>query len=306
MSNKGGQSTGPKTVEGKAVASKNAQTHAIFTKEYLPWEDAKAHQQEFEQICVQYRAHDPIRQGLLRSIAQDQLMEERLSRAMRRKIEGMLASASIKRRFAQEAGQFINGADQLPMWCIALEDDGNKAHALYLAKVQSEALSLKRQYSDAIVPLIEQHFPNLYDFVMKEQVVKSSFLTVLGQRFKQNMPTLNLAALINHISEKYPYHIDWAANAHRFQIIIDGLQAQIEIEAMDLEKTNRYITMFQNRRLKNLQALAASDLHEQQLQAFAKESMKNVKLDCPAQTMLEHDKASENADAKTIDLELVK
>ncbi len=301
MSIKQGQSTGPKTVEGKAVSSKNAQTHAIFTKEYLPWEDGKAHQQAFEKMCAHYRAHDPVRQGLLRSIAQDQLMEERLARALRAKIEGMLQSERIKMSFAQEAGLPLHGAHLLPMWYFALQDDGNKEYALYLSRVQEQAASLKQQYSDAIVPVIEQKFPDLYDFVMHGQLVKTSFLTVLGQRFKQSMPTLNLAAVINHISEKYPHHVDWAADALRYQIIIDGLHAQMELEAMDLDKTSRYITMFQNRRLKNLQALAAQDMHERQLQVFAKESAQSAQLDTHSHAILELDGVSENQDMQKLD-----
>ena len=287
MTIKQGQSTGPKTVEGKAVASKNAQTHTIFTKEYLPWEDGQAHQQAFEKMCEYYRAHDPVRQGLLRSIAQDQLMEERLARALRLKIEGMLQADSIKLRFAKEVGLSIQQAQLLPMWYFKLEDDGNKAQAMDLSKVQAQAASLKQQYSDAVAPHIEAHFPELYAFVMSGQQVRTSFLTVLGQRFKQSMPTLNLAVVINHISEKYPYHVDWAADAVRYQTIIDGLQAQIEIEGMDLEKTSRYTTMFQNRRLKNLHALAAQDLHDHQMQAFAREAAKNKALTSDSMTFLE-------------------
>ena len=301
MSIKQGQSTGPKTVEGKAVSSKNAQTHAIFTKEYLPWEDGKAHQQAFEKMCAHYRAHDPVRQGLLRSIAQDQLMEERLARALRAKIEGMLQSERIKMSFAQEAGLPLHGAHLLPMWYFALQDDGNKEYALYLSRVQEQAASLKQQYSDAIVPVIEQKFPDLYDFVMHGQLVKTSFLTVLGQRFKQSMPTLNLAAVINHISEKYPHHVDWAADSLRYQIIIDGLQAQIELEAMDLDKTSRYITMFQNRRLKNLQAIAAQDMHERQLQVFAKESAQSAQLATHSHAIIEFAGVSENLQVQKSD-----
>lgn len=273
----------------------------MFTKEYLPWEDGKAHQQAFEKMCAHYRAHDPVRQGLLRSIAQDQLMEERLARALRAKIEGMLQSERIKMSFAQEAGLPLHGAHLLPMWYFALQDDGNKEYAIYLSRVQAQAASLKLQYSDAIVPVIEQKFPDLYDFAMHGQLVKTSFLTVLGQRFKQSMPTLNLAAVINHISEKYPHHVDWAADALRYQIIIDGLQAQMELEAMDLDKTSRYITMFQNRRLKNLQALAAQDVHERQLHEFAKESAQNAQLDQHSHTIIEFDGVSENQDMQQLD-----
>ena len=39
------QSTGPKTVDGKAVSSQNARKDSIFVQGYLPWEniDEKQH-----------------------------------------------------------------------------------------------------------------------------------------------------------------------------------------------------------------------------------------------------------------------
>ena len=65
--------------------------------------------------------------------------------------------------------------------------------------------------------------------------------------------------MINLIVERYPDHLRWAADPERFQGIVDGMRYGQMLGAMDLEKSNRYATSFQNRILKGFQALQALD-----------------------------------------------
>lgn len=50
-------------------------------------------------------------------------------------------------------------------------------------------------------------------------------------------------------------------NKH-FEIIIAGIRASQMLEVMDLEKTNRYATSFQNRILKGMHGLSVIDQYE--------------------------------------------
>jgi hypothetical protein len=90
----------------------------------------------------------------------------------------------------------------------------------------------------------------------------SSFIMTLGQRFGQSAVTLNLAALMNELNDRFPYHLIWAQDPDRYQAIIDGLRAEQMEAAIDFEKTTRYATNFQNRIIKGYSALAALDQHE--------------------------------------------
>jgi len=273
-----GLSTGPKTPQGKAISAKNAQTHAIFTEGYLPWEDINTRQENFKKMCQHWGADDPLRLMVLRSIEQASLMADRLALVQRQRIEGLMQSSCIKRLFAIEAGFTAHNAEELPMWFFLEEEDGdNKKYALYLARVQAQAAQLKNQYCDVVVPQIEARFADLYHYVMQGKSEKTSFLMVLGQRFKQSVPTLNLAVVINQISERYGYHVDWAVSPLRYQTIIHSLRAEQMLVAMDLEKSTRYATTFQNRMIKGIQALAALDLHEKHMRA----------LECAQQTVID-------------------
>jgi hypothetical protein len=91
---------------------------------------------------------------------------------------------------------------------------------------------------------------------------ETSFITVLGRRYVQSTVTLNLAALMNELHERFPYHFIWAQAPERYQCIIDGLRAeQVEL-AIDWEKSTRYGANFQNRMIKGFSGLAATDQHE--------------------------------------------
>lgn len=71
------------------------------------------------------------------------------------------------------------------------------------------------------------------------------------------MPSQNLAALKNALCERYEYHLLWAEDPERFEIYIAGIRGRQMYEGMDLEKSLRYHTAFQNLFHKGCQALDA-------------------------------------------------
>jgi hypothetical protein len=125
-----------------------------------------------------------------------------------------------------------------------------------------EAHALKTHYSDQLSAQIAQQFPALYSYVMEHQKQGTVFSSVLGQRYRQTTPLLNLSELIKEIDEKYRFHLIWAQDAERFEIIITGIRASQMLDVMDLDKTNRYATSFQNRILKGIHGLAIIDQYE--------------------------------------------
>ncbi len=253
-------STGPVTSEGKAIASKNATTKGIFSKGYLPWEDGAEQQALVQGLVHTWQADQhPERMTFIRDIEEADL---RLSRALnyeRAQIEAAMQSLDIAREFAQLAGMSSTAFMTLPSWFF--QDDAfgrqEKKWAVYIDLVQAEARHLRQHYSDRLVPQIQEEYPNLFHHIMQAQKVGASFLIVLGQRFAQSAPTLNLAKLINEIGEKYPDHLSWAKDPQRYEILIAGIRARVASQILADEKTTRYLVSAQNRKIKANQALAA-------------------------------------------------
>ena len=142
MSNhKKGQSTGPKTQDGKAASSQNARKDSIFAKGYLPWEDQEAKRQDFDALIKQWRAIDPTRLILIRSIEQSAMSMERMMYAQARKIEGLMQSVTIAREFCERAGLSPLAASALPHWFFLPDGNDQKKYALKLAKIFDEAFN---------------------------------------------------------------------------------------------------------------------------------------------------------------------
>ena len=253
--------TGPKTIAGKNISSKNAQKASIFTKGYLPSENPEQRQAQFELLCQQWGASDPTRQLLLRTVEEASLGYERLMLAMRQKIEGKMQSLDIAQEFAKQAGISVLEAMSFPSWYFK-EGSSEKAFAAKVLDAYAEVIALRRCFSDQLTAQIAQQFPNLYAYVMEGQRQGAIFSSVLGQRYRQATPLQNYAAVQKEIEDNHKYHLLWAQDEERFETIITGIRATQVIEAMDLDKYTRYTTSFQNRIFKGIHGLAIVDQYE--------------------------------------------
>jgi hypothetical protein len=264
MAKKKGQSTGPKTVAGKAKSSQNARKASIFTKGYLPWENQAEKQEQLDQLAEQWQAYDPSRQLILRTIEQCQLGIERMMYAERMQIEGAMQSLDIATEFCKQARFFLTESMSVPSWYFMGEEgQWNKDYAIQLAKAYDQANEFRANYSDLLSAHVAQKYPDLYKYVLRGSGPGTTFMTALGQRFKQATPVQNLVALVNEIDKDYTYYLKWGQDPERYQIIIDGIRAEKMLKVMDLDKSVRYATNFQNRLVKGLTSLAVMDQHEQ-------------------------------------------
>lgn len=267
--------TGPKTLLGKQSSAKNARKSEIFVRGYLDWEDIEQKKALHERLLEQWGADDPTSQIFIATIEQANLECERLMSAQKLKVEGAMMQLNIAQEFAKHARLDVLGAHLLPAWYFSDDDDGQKKWAIWVDQVWLQASKLQRSYHDSVVPRIAQDYPQLFEYVMKGQSANAYFLSVLGLRYKQTTPSLNLARLMNEIREQYPHHLQWAADPRRYQIIIDALRADLVLQALDLDKSSRYMTSIQNRLLKATQAL----IHLKQMQAS--EANRVIELETP-------------------------
>ena len=283
--------TGPKTEEGKKVASKNAQKAAIFTKGYLPSEDVDAKQAQFEALAQQWGVNDPSRLMFLRTIEQAYLGIERQMQAERNIIEGAMQSLDIAQDFAKAAGLNPVSAMSMPSWYFDLEANETKEIVVLLAKAYRELKELQANFSDQLAAQIAQQYPKAYWYVMDGRRQNASFLSVLGERYRLATPKLNLGAAVSEIAENYRDHLIWAKDPKRFEIIIAGLRSAKARELIDWDKSNRYAVSLQNRIFKGFQGLALMDQHEQLSKPPSLASQKSSSED--AQTVIEGDCVSE-------------
>ena len=262
---KKGLSTGPKTLVGKANSSKNARKASAFVKGYLDWENKDEKQKFFESLADQWQAYDPSREIILRSIEYAMLGQERLMYSERKKIEGRMASVDIARTFCERAGDFdVLDFMAIPSWYFTEDKYEFKEYSKFIQDVHKQAKELKGQYSDQLIAQVKTKYPELHHHLMQNRPVNEQFGVALGRRFGQSNPILNLQALIDEIEKKYSFCLKWARDPERYQTIIEGIRADQMQEAMDLEKSIKYATNFQNRILKGFAALSQLSQYEHQ------------------------------------------
>lgn len=246
--------TGPITQQGKQKSAKNSLKSGIFAKGYLAWENVDQKEKMHEALCEQWGANDPTSQIFISTIEQANLECERIMYAQKLKIDAAMMQFNIAKEFARYANLDVLNAHLIPGWFF-IEDEDEKLWGIWLDQVWLQAKDLQRNFHDSVVPKIAQKYPQLFEYIMKDSPGSASFVQALGSRFSQSTPTMNLAKLMNEIAEKYPHHLQWARDPVRYQTIINGLRANLMLEALDLEKSTRYMTSIQNRLLKAVQAL---------------------------------------------------
>ena len=259
MVNKRHPQTGPKTEAGKQISSKNAQQFGIFSKGYLACENQTLLEQQYLALCQQWGAHDPTRQIIVQSLHQAAICAQRLSHSQKQIIDAQMQSPNVRHLFSEMADLDPVTGHHLPSWFFQEADHPQKKIALLVDRAWEEAEELKRHYSDALVAQVQERYPNLHHYVMQREKPGTSFVSVMGQRYKQNVPSQNLAVLMNEIKEKYQYHLIWAQDPERYEIYIDGIRGQQMAQGMDWEKTIRYATSFQNQIIKACGALESMD-----------------------------------------------
>ena len=254
------RSTGPVSKEGKAISSQNAITKGIFTKGYLPWEDPQEQEQLVHALVKGWDANQhPERMTFIRDIEEADLRLARARQAERLQIEGVMQSHDIAREFVNSAGLAITLYNVLPHWFFRTDEVGQyeKRRALYLDRVQEQALECKLLFNDQMIGQIQERFPDLHHYVMQQERPNTSFIAAISVRYKQSVPTLNLGVLSNEIGEKWAMHLQWALDPERYEIIIAGIRAKVVMEILGDERTTRYLVSAQNRKLKASQGLAA-------------------------------------------------
>lgn len=174
-------------------------------------------------------------------------------------IDAQMQSPNVRHQFAEMADLDPVTGHHLPSWFFQEADHPQNKITLLVDRAWEEAEELKRHYSDALVAQVQERYPNLHHYVMQREKPGTSFVSVMGQRYKQNVPAQNLALLMNEIKEKYQYHLIWAQDPQRYEIYIDGIRGQQMAQGMDWEKTIRYATSFQNQVIKACGALESMD-----------------------------------------------
>jgi hypothetical protein len=126
------------------------------------------------------------------------------------------------------------GIDKLPEWYF----DGCQQSRIRARKVYSafrELHDLIDQHSADLMMRIKGTFPDLWWYVMgtSEATAKVyTFAEKLSAYSSQSDPRLRLKDLKNYFLEKNRYELTWAQSEERYEKVLSGLRAQVQMDLL--------------------------------------------------------------------------
>ena len=224
---------GPRTEQGKTVSSRNAIKIGLYTNTLLDGEDPQELEATRQALLQSWGVTGTQAELLARDYLYAEIRTARLLRAQRAHVQTLMHTYDTRREFAKQAGISPLEQDKLPNWYFS-DDQANKDKAVQLAFAVDEAANLKKNYSLPANLQAKRLFPNLWTVVMGPNAIQP--VQTLGERlitlYSKGSPQANLQAFIDENLSEHRYEILWGCNSERYEAILEGLNAQHELDVM--------------------------------------------------------------------------
>jgi hypothetical protein len=240
---KAGQ-TGPKTIEGKKVAAKNALKSGAFSFSLMPGEDPNDIEDLTQGLMAQYGLDCTLGQLKAQRAAMSLLQIKRVERYVASQTLAIMDNLAVRQIFCERVGLGISKAEFLPDDFFTQNEKYCKIANFYL-NVLEEAQSLHDRHTADLMLKVREEFKNLWAFVMgsnPKTIRDFNFGEKLATHYKQPHPTLNLRLLIDKLEDDYADELLWARNEERFNSVLSGLQAEMMIGIQSDDKIHRTLT----------------------------------------------------------------
>jgi hypothetical protein len=267
---KSGQ-TGPKTLEGKKVAAKNALKSGAFSFSLMPGESPQEIEDITQGLMAQFGLDCTLGQLKAQRAAMSLLQIKRVERYVTSQGLAVMDNLAARQIFCERVGLRTSQAEVLPEEYF-LQDEKFKKEAQFYLNVLVEAESLHNRHTADLMLKVREEFKNLWIFVMgnnPKTIRDFNFGEKLATQYKQAHPTLNLRLLIDALEEDYAHELLWARNEARFESVLAGLLAEMMIGFQSDDKIHRTLSRL-NKQLDSellwLERLAAQNAQIQVIQ----------------------------------------
>jgi len=149
-------------------------------------------------------------------------------------IESHMSKSKSRVEFASQLNLTVLGIDRLPDWYFS-DCQKSRATARKMLSALSELLHLIDNHSVELMVSVQTKLPNLWWFVMGISEARAKVYTFsdrLSVYSSQNDPRLRLQDLKKFILEKCHYEIAWAQSEDRYEKVLSGLKAQVQMDLL--------------------------------------------------------------------------
>ena len=226
--------TNASTQAAQSGASQNALKAGIYSNRLLPHEDPDLLQECVEGYVRDFEITTTAGFQIAQELAQVVLKLNRIEAWQADIIESYLAKYSTRFEFASQLKLNMLAVDKLPDWYFeGCQKTRAKARRIYSALKQLDYLI--ENHSVDLMVKIKDALPDLWWFVMDGTGANPNVFTFsdrLSNFSTQSDPRLRLKDLKNHISTSYELALNWAKAEDRYEKVLSGLRAQVQMDLL--------------------------------------------------------------------------
>lgn len=213
-------------------SSKNALKSGIYANKLLDGEDPQELQNTIDGLVKDFNVTTTIGYQLTQELAQVMLRMTRAERWRATLISAHLAKHSTRVEFAAQLNLSVLGVASLPDWYFNdSQVDRGRAQSIYNAYL--ELLFLINNQSAERMMRVKAELPDLWFYVMGNSEATERVYTFperLSDYSSKTDPVMRLKDLKDHMVEKHRYELLWAESEDRYEAVLDGLRAQVQME----------------------------------------------------------------------------
>ena len=256
------------------ASSKNALKSGIYANKLLEGEDPQQLQNTIDGLVQDFNVTNSIGCQLAQELAQVMLRMTRAERWRATLIAAHLAKHSTRVEFSHQLNLSVLGAASLPDWYFNdSQVDRGRAQSIYNAFIDLDYL-IKNHSADRMMR-VKTELPDLWFFVMGKSEATEKVYTFperLSQYSAKTDPVMRLKDLKDHMVEKHRNEILWAQSEDRYEAVLDGLRAQVQMELSANTNLQRDETALHRRKTDLIGQLIQISRESQTVQLSASQS----------------------------------
>ena len=214
------------------ASPKNALKSGIYANRLLEGEDPQLLQETIDGLVGDFEVSTSIGYQLAQELAQVMLKMSRSERWQCDLIASHMSKHKTRYEFANQLDLDVMDVSSLPDWYF----NGSQEERESARKIDSafiELVHLIKNHSAELMAKVKTFYPNLWWYVFgtnQAMQQRYTFSEILSNYSSKTDPKLRLKDLQEHIRVQESHKILWAMSEERYEAVLCGLRAQVQME----------------------------------------------------------------------------
>ena len=214
------------------TSPQNALKSGIYANRLLEGEDPQLLQETIDGLVGDFEVSTSIGYQLAQELAQVMLKMSRSERWQCDLIASHMAKHKTRYEFANQLNLNVLGVSSLPDWYFNdSQEERESARNVYDAFIELDHLI--RNHSAELMMQVKAAYPRLWSHVFgTNQAIQQryTFSEILSKYSSKTDPQMRLKDLQEHIRSQNLHKILWAMSEERYEAVLCGLRAQVQME----------------------------------------------------------------------------